>query len=43
MLQVKLGDSGWKERYYSQKFDAHIEEAQEKNKKDGVSTMCWVV
>ena len=43
MLQVKLGESGWKERYYSQKFEAHTEEAREQTKKDVVSTMSWVV
>ena len=43
MLQVKLGESGWKERYYSQNFGEQTEEAREQTKMDAVSTMCWVV
>ena len=41
MLQVKVGEFGWKERYYSKNFEENIEEAQEQTKKDDISTMCW--
>ena len=43
MLQVKVGEFGWKERYYSQKFEAHTKEAREQTKKVAVSTMSWAV
>lgn len=37
MLQVRLGEEGWRERYYSEKFGAKTEEEREEIRKDVVS------
>ncbi|KAH9297320.1 hypothetical protein KI387_029002 [Taxus chinensis] len=45
--KVKLGENGWKERYYSEKFEAHTEEARQELTKDVVlkytEGLCWVM
>ncbi|KAK1273980.1 5'-3' exoribonuclease 4 [Acorus gramineus] len=45
--QIRLGEEGWKERYYSEKFDVMTEEDREKIKRSAVlhyvEGMCWVM
>jgi 5'-3' exoribonuclease 2 len=37
LLQIRLGEEGWKERYYSEKFNAKTEEEREETRRDVVS------
>ncbi|XP_052204004.1 5'-3' exoribonuclease 3-like isoform X2 [Diospyros lotus] len=45
--QVKLGEEGWKERYYSEKFEANSDDDREKIRRHSVlkyiEGICWVM